>query len=397
MPRADYHGAVTVALEAMRGRVRDADVVVLDVLSSESYAEAHLPGAINIPLEELRARASAELPERGRAIVVYCGGPACHRASDAVAVLRELGYRDVAHFAGGLEAWQAADLPVERGPHLSAQTVPIPKRRPPLPPRRDRWGAFVDFFERRTTADLVWIWLGTIAACSLIYWSATAAGLGGLMEGGQPIGAGASGFLSALYFSFGAATTIALGDVAPVGALRPLAIAEAVVGLLVFGSLVSKLLSRRQEQIVNEIHRIAFEDRLERVQTDLHLVLAELQGITQLCKAPGVPEAQIRARVDSASGICLAELRTIHGLLYRPQTAPEEAMLEGILASLSIVMRELSELLRCLSTRSPYLARNLELLSSLADEICADCVPRQVAPNLREWMDIIQSVARDLR
>ena len=82
MPRADYHGAVTVALEEMRAAVRDPDVVVLDVLSSESYAEAHLPGAINIPLDELRARAPAELSDRARSIVGYCASATC--ASSAV-------------------------------------------------------------------------------------------------------------------------------------------------------------------------------------------------------------------------------------------------------------------------------------------------------------------------
>jgi hypothetical protein len=105
----------------------------------------------------------------------------------------------------------------------------------------------------------------------------------------------------------------------------------------------------------------------------------------------------VRSRVDSASGICLGELRAIHDLLYRPQTAPAEEMLEGILASLALVMREMRDLLRCLDDRSPYLTRNIGGLSRLADEICADCVPRRYAPALREWMDQIQSAARDLR
>jgi rhodanese-related sulfurtransferase len=62
-------------LEEMRHLVRDADVTILDVLPPESYAGAHLPGAIHIPLPELRARAAAELPDPARRIVVYCGGP----------------------------------------------------------------------------------------------------------------------------------------------------------------------------------------------------------------------------------------------------------------------------------------------------------------------------------
>lgn len=164
-----------------------------------------------------------------------------------------------------------------------------------------------------------------------------------------------------------------------------------------FGALVSKILSRRQEQVVGEIHRLAFEDRLERVQTDLHLVLVELQGIAQLVRTPGATDEAIGARADSASGICLAELRTIHGLLYRPQEAPEEAMLEGILAALAIVLRELRDLVAGLNSHSPYLVRNVRMLAQLADEICADCVPRRYASHLREWMDTIHGLAGQLR
>jgi Ion channel len=277
---------------------------------------------------------------------------------------------------------------------ISTEALLKPQR--PIRIRRDRWGAFVDLFDRRTTADLVWIWLGTIALWAFLYWGLTIAGIGGLQQGGDMIGGGRSGFWTALYFSFGAATSIALGDVVPLGPLRILAIVEAVVGLLVFGAMVSKLVSRRQEHVVAEIHRIAFEDRLERVQTDLHLVLAELQDISALCRAPVVAAGQIRARADSASGMCLSELRTIHGLLYRPQELPEEVTLEGILASLASVLRELHAMVQCLDSRSPYLTRNLNGLARLAVEICAECVPRRYTPNLREWMDEIQAVARDL-
>ena len=70
--------------------------------------------------------------------------------------------------------------------------------------------------------------------------------------------------------------------------------------------------------------------------------------------------------------------------------------LEGILASLAIVLRELRAMVQCLDSRSAYLTRNLNGLSRLAVEICGECVPRRYAPNLREWMDEIQTVARDL-
>jgi hypothetical protein len=313
-----------------------------------------------------------------------------------VRLLEELGYTRVSHFGGGVQRWQDAGLRVERGagPQLSSP-APIASR--PIQIRRDRWVVIVDVFERRTTADLVWLWLGTIGLCAVLYWLLARQGIGALQQGDGPLAAGPGGLLGALYFSFGIATSAALGDLVPHGPLRVLAIAEAVAGVVLFGALVSKLLSRRQEQVMSEIHRIAFEDRLDRVQTDLHMALIELQSIAHLCRLPEVPEEQIRVRVDSASGICLAQLRTIHGLLYRPQEAPAEAMLEGILASLAGVMRELRDLVRCLSSQSPYLSRNLIALTRLADEICADCVPRGHAENLREWMDRIQATGRELR
>lgn len=311
-------------------------------------------------------------------------------------LLTEMGYTKVDDFTGGMQVWQEAAMPLETAEETAIEQPVVT----PTPPavKRDRGRALVDLFERRSTADLVILWFGTIVTCALLYWLLSATAIGGLREGSRPIAGGIRGLLTALYFSFVTATSVGFGDVTPLGPIRALAIAEAVVGLLVFGAVVSKLVSRKQEQVVNEIHRIAFEDRLESVQTDLHFVLMELQSIEQRCRTPGIDQQQVRGRLESVSAICLAELRTIHDLLYRPQSLPDESILEGILASLSIVLRELRELLRCISfERSGYLKKNLRGVSEYAEEICSDCVPRRYAAHLREWMDTIKETAADLK
>jgi len=317
-----------------------------------------------------------------------------------VRLLQDRGYQRVSHYGGGIAEWQEAGLPMETGAGGADIPAALPTRIPSnrtVTARMDRGHSFIDLFERRTTGDLIFLWFGTILGCALLYWIISTTSMGGLREGDRAIDGGARGLLTALYFSFVTATSVGFGDVVPLGTVRLIAILEAVVGLLVFGAVVSKLVSRRQEQIVGEIHRIAFEDRLERVQTDLHLVLMELQAIAQLCRTPAADAQQIRARLDSASGMCLAELRTIHDLLYRPQSLPEEALLEGILATLALVLRELRELLRCVSfDKSAYLAKNLSGVSHYAQDICSECVPRRYAPDLREWMDAIQQTAPDL-
>src|SRR3954468_8796883 len=140
----------------------------------------------------------------------------------AVRLLEELGYTRVSHFGGGVQAWQDAALRVEHGlPRPTPRAAALPPR--PVRIRRDRWVVLVDLFERRTTADLVWLWLGTIGFCALLYWALARAGIGALDQASGPIERGPSGMLTALYFSFGVATSAALGDIVPHGALRVLA------------------------------------------------------------------------------------------------------------------------------------------------------------------------------
>lgn len=91
-------------------RLRDDDVVVLDVRPTEEYRAGHIPGARSIPVGELEARLQ-ELPA-DREIVAYCRGPYCVFSDEAVMLLQARGYRAL-HFTEGLPDWRAAGLPVE--------------------------------------------------------------------------------------------------------------------------------------------------------------------------------------------------------------------------------------------------------------------------------------------
>lgn len=93
-------------------RAREGLVTVLDVRPEGEYAQGHLPGAVNLPLERLQERL-AELPA-DRPIVAYCRGPWCVLSFDAVARLRAAGF-DARRLADGLPEWRRAGLPVEHG------------------------------------------------------------------------------------------------------------------------------------------------------------------------------------------------------------------------------------------------------------------------------------------
>lgn len=100
-----------ISREELLARIRDGEVVVLDVRPPAEYAAGHLPDAVNVPPDELEARL-AELPA-GQPVVAYCRGPLCAYADTAVRALTAAG-RPALRLVDGLPEWAAAGLPVTR-------------------------------------------------------------------------------------------------------------------------------------------------------------------------------------------------------------------------------------------------------------------------------------------
>lgn len=96
--------------EELLNRVRDDLVTVIDVRPPLEYAAGHVPGALNIPLDELEQHLEELDPKQE--IVAYCRGPHCVLAFDAVARLREKGLK-ARRMEDGYPEWKSAGLPVE--------------------------------------------------------------------------------------------------------------------------------------------------------------------------------------------------------------------------------------------------------------------------------------------
>lgn len=100
----------TIGREELTERLRAGDVVVVDVRPIVEYDAGHLPGAINVPPDELDRRLG-DLPD-GPQVVAYCRGPYCVYADDAIRALAARG-RPALRLVDGLPEWAAAGLPVE--------------------------------------------------------------------------------------------------------------------------------------------------------------------------------------------------------------------------------------------------------------------------------------------
>ena len=90
-----------------------------------------------------------------------------------------------------------------------------------------------------------------------------------------------SGFVTAQYFSFitSASASQGYGDVMPHGISRIFAVIEAVSGLIIFGLLISKLVSKKQDMILNELYELSFNEKINRLRSSLLLFRQNLSRV----------------------------------------------------------------------------------------------------------------------
>ena len=81
----------------------EKNYIILDVRRPDEYAQGHIPGAINVPNEEIGTAEIAALPDKSQLILVYCRSG--RRSKEASEKLVELGYTNIVEF-GGILDWK---------------------------------------------------------------------------------------------------------------------------------------------------------------------------------------------------------------------------------------------------------------------------------------------------
>lgn len=106
----DHSGLDSIDAWGLSRMMQEGSVTLIDVRPSVEYSAGHLAGAVSLPLSEFEAR-MAELP-KSKNIAVYCRGPFCEMAVDAVEILVRNGYRAF-HVTEGMADFRAIDLAIE--------------------------------------------------------------------------------------------------------------------------------------------------------------------------------------------------------------------------------------------------------------------------------------------
>lgn len=102
-----------ISIADLKSAIAEKKVVVIDVNGSDSYAEGHVPGAVDFQAN--KENLATVLPSDKDALVVaYCGGPSCSAYKAAAKKATELGYTNVKHLSAGKSGWKKAGEELEK-------------------------------------------------------------------------------------------------------------------------------------------------------------------------------------------------------------------------------------------------------------------------------------------
>ncbi len=112
----ESNGLMFVDLERFR-EVILSGAVIIDSRTVVEYEEGHIPGAVLLDYYEFGRHMEEVIPllDFEEAFVIYCAGPLCEDSEMLARELFTLGYKKILVFRGGMEEWEEAGLPFEKG------------------------------------------------------------------------------------------------------------------------------------------------------------------------------------------------------------------------------------------------------------------------------------------
>jgi rhodanese-related sulfurtransferase len=130
LDRREYAGIRFITLaeaeDLFARRLQDPESLhFIDSRSREEYGAGHIPGAVAVPLDELKALGKKEIgPELAKrlpfpetqTLVVYCDGGDCRTSLSLAQLIHDTGFSDIRVFTGGWAEWSASRLPEEKSP-----------------------------------------------------------------------------------------------------------------------------------------------------------------------------------------------------------------------------------------------------------------------------------------
>lgn len=215
-----------------------------------------------------------------------------------------------------------------------------------------RWWEFLQEF---TFVHLFYLWVSIGMTFAVVYYLLNILFKDSLLYLNNPLSHSFLDFLTIVYFSFITLTSTGYGDVVPLGVAKILSIIEIFCGLVVFGFLISKLISPKQQKILEELYELSFEEKVNRMRSSLYVYRANIsRTIDKIILTRKVQNADINNLETNLEGLKSGINRIRRFLLSKDKksiTKIDDLNLNLLFNSVSLSISKILEILNLLNEK----------------------------------------------
>lgn len=144
-----------------------------------------------------------------------------------------------------------------------------------------RW---VTLLQECTFVQLFYLWVLLGIGFGSVYYLVSLMPQNALLYFNKPLAHGLFDFLDMIYYSFVTLTSTGYGDIVPLGLSKIVTVAEIFCGLVVFGFLITKLVSTRQEKIIEQLYDVSFKEKVDKMRSMLYFYKTNVSRIVDRVK-----------------------------------------------------------------------------------------------------------------
>lgn len=265
---------------------------------------------------------------------------------------------------------------------------------------------WVNLLENCTFVQIVYLWISVGMGFAILYYLLSFTPQNTLIHITKPINHGASDFLTVVYFSFVTLTSTGYGDVVPLGISRILAVIEIFLGLVVFGFLISKLVSARQEKIIEELYDSSLEEKVSKIRTTLYIYRTNISRLIQRIEATrrvkplDIVELEanlegLRTNITRVSKFLISESKN-------PVTRVNDLTLNLLFNSIHLSLAKIIEIIKQLNTKKydwkqKTIARHISSCIDSAKEVQEVYQKKPLKDEIRTLLQTLENSLRELK
>ena len=275
---------------------------------------------------------------------------------------------------------------------------------------RKQGSEIVDVLDRVSFISVFFYWLATIIFFGIGYFLLNVYTSNSLVYMGDVISNDISGIFNSFYFSAVTATSVGYGDIIPIGLNKLFAAIETILGLIIYGILISKLVGAKQKVILEEVYDISFEEVIDRLRSALYLFRSDVNRFLEKVDSNSIKQREVRDlwMLFSNLDMTLTDVKKIvmpSGINKYHKTL-DSFRLELIINSVQLSLDKILELVRTLSVqefkwKTELLLKSIDEVLNISNDITDHLIKKRsikkVQDKLSELKNTINEIEQDVK